>query len=151
VTDDASSREQPSQFRLAAERLYEDTRLRDGLDDSQAEQLLSWGLGEIERAVTEGGEGSAEAEATPLEERAETVREVIVRVNRLMDNYRQWTEGQRRDQMAHLVEWLCRVRPRPLQIGEMMRLEALSAAGSALSPQEFFATLFAVIAGEEEE
>jgi hypothetical protein len=151
VTGDASNRKRLSQFRLAAERLYEDTRLRDGLDDSQAEQLLSWGLAEIERSLKQAGETPTEAESTQIEERAETVRELIVRVNRLMDNYRQWTEGQRRDQMAHLVEWLCRVRPQPLQIGEMMRLEALSAAGSILSPQEFFTTLFAVIAGEEEE
>lgn len=149
--DDAGDQGARSRLRLAAERLYDDTRLRDALDDDQAERLLSWGYNEIARTLAELPASEPEASDTQVEESTAPVREVIVRVNRLMDGYQQSSAAQRREQMARLVEWLCRVRLRRLQVGDLVRLEALSAAAGSLSRQEFFASLLALVAGEEEE
>jgi hypothetical protein len=149
--DDAGDQGARSRLRLAAERLYDDTRLRDALDDDQAERLLSWGYNEIARTLAELPASEPEASDTQVEESTVTVREVIVRVNRLMDGYQQSSAAQRREQMARLVEWLCRVHLRRLQVGDLVRLEALSAAAGSLSRQEFFASLLALVAGEEEE
>lgn len=149
--DDAGDQGDRSRLRLAAERLYDDTRLRDALDDDQAERLLSWGYNEIARTLAELPASEPEASDTQVEESTAPVREVIVRVNRLMDGYQQSSAAQRREQMARLVEWLCRVRLRRLQVGDLVRLEALSAAAGSLSRQEFFASLLALVAGEEEE
>jgi hypothetical protein len=148
--DDAGDQGARSRLRLAAERLYEDTRLRDALDDDQAERLLSWGYHEIARTLAQMPPGPPGEPGTQVEESTATVREVIVRVNRLMDGYQQWSATQRREQMAHLVEWLCRVHPRRLQVGDLVRLEALAATAGSLSRQEFFASLLALVAGEEE-
>jgi hypothetical protein len=148
--DDAGDQGARSRLRLAAERLYEDTRLRDALDDDQAERLLSWGYNEIARTLAQRTAVEPAALDTQVEESTATVREVIVRVNRLMDGYQQWSATQRREQMAHLVEWLCRVHPRRLQVGDLVRLEALAATAGSLSRQEFFASLLALVAGEEE-
>ncbi len=149
--DDSGNQGARSRLRLAAERLYEDTRLRDALDDDQAERLLSWGYREIAHSLAQRPAEEPAALERQAEEAAATVREVIAGVNRLMDGYQQWSPTQRRQQMDRLVEWLCRVHPRRLQVGELVRLEALAAAAGRLSRPEFFAALFALVAGEEEE
>jgi hypothetical protein len=135
------------QLRRAAEQLYEDTRLRDALDDSQARQLLSWGMRELQRAATL----PVQEEAPSLEERAAGLREVMGRINQFVEGYGRWSEGQRRQQMAALVEWLCRARASKLEIGDLMQLEALAASGTTLSPQELFTSLIAAVMGQEEE
>lgn len=140
-----------AQLQRAAEQLYEDTRLRDALDDEQAQQLLGWGLRELQRAASRVVALPATEAAPQLEEQAASVREVIARVNQFVQSYTQWSEGQRREQVARLVEWLCRGRVSDLQIGDIMALEKIAAAGDTLSPQELFASLLAAVTGREEE
>jgi hypothetical protein len=140
--DEAGDDRFQAQLRQAIEQLYEDTRLRDALDDSQAQQLLAWGMRELGRAAESGPE---------LEERAATLREVLARVNQFVGGYAQWGEEQRREQMARLVGWLCHARDGELQIRDILQLEALSAAGETLSPQELFTALLAVVTRQEEE
>lgn len=149
--DDAGEEETRSRLRLAAEQLYEDTRLRDALDDEQAARLLSWGFGEIERAIRDAGAGSSGEAAAQVEERTATVREVLARINRLMEGYPQWSEGQRREQIGALIEWLCRVRPDRLTLADLLRLEALPGTADALAPRRAFSALLAALTGEEEE
>ncbi|MDT8306437.1 MAG: hypothetical protein RRC07_10915 [Anaerolineae bacterium] len=140
-----------SRLRLAAEQLYEDTRLRDALDDEQAARLLSWGTREIERAIREAGARSKEEAEAQVEERMVGVREVLARINRLVERYAQWSKEQRREEISALIEWLCRVRPERLTTGDVLRLEALPENLDAQAPQRVFSALFAALSGEEEE
>lgn len=140
-----------AQLQRAAEQLYEDTRLRDALDDEQAQQLLGWGVRELQRAATRVV-ALPEVDAAPqLEEQAASLREVIARVNQFVQGYGEWSAGQRREQIARLVDGLCRVRSAGLQLADILQLETLAAAGDALSPQEFFAALLAIVSGRDEE
>lgn len=149
--DQAGDQGTRSRLQLAAEQLYEDTRLRDALDDEQATRLLAWGYREIERAVKEAGDAATEEAAARVEERAATVREVLARINRLVEEYPQWSEKQRRYQIAQLTEWICRVRPAQLTLGDVIRLEGLPTGADSLAPDHIFDILLATLTGEEEE
>lgn len=140
-----------AQLRRAAEQLYEDSRLRDALDDEQAQQLLGWGMRELQRAARRVVALPAAEAAPRLEEQAATLREVIARVNQFVQGYTEWSEGQRREQIARLVEWLCRGRAGELQIGDIVQLEKIAVTSDALSPQELFSSLLSVVTGREEE
>jgi hypothetical protein len=140
-----------AQLRRAAEQLYEDPRLRDALDDEQARQLLGWGMQQLQRAARRVVALPAAEAAPELEEQAASLREVIARVNDYVQGYGQWSEAQRREQIAGLVEWLCRGRAADLQIGDVVRLETIAAAGDTLTPQELFSSLLTVITNREEE
>ncbi len=149
--NDSGDEQLRARLRQAAEQLYEDPRLRDALDDEQARQLLGWGMRELQRAARRVV-GLPDAEAAPkLEEQAVTLREVIARINDYVQGHAQWSEGERREQIAGLATWLCRERPGALQIGDIVRLETIAAAGESLSPQELFSSLLTVVTSREEE
>lgn len=149
--NDSGDERMQAQLRRAAEQLYEDSRLRDALDDEQAQQLLGWGMRELQRAARRVVALPATEAAPQLEEQAATLREVIARVNRFVQGYAQWSEGQRREQMAGLVEWLCRRPTGELQVGDIMQLERIAVTSDSLSPQELFSSLLSVVNSREEE
>lgn len=148
--EEAGDKGTQSRLRLAAEQLYEDTRLRDALDDEQASRLLAWGYQAIARATWGPEAGLEKASAAHIEERGKTVREVIGLINRLMDSYAQRNEAERQRQIAALRDWLCRVRTEGLTIGDMLRLETLPSAVDEVAPDHIFSLLLAALVGDEE-
>jgi len=104
MPDQEQARASHARLRKAAERLYEDIRLRDALTDEEAQRVLSWAYGRLERAVEHTKE-MPEEEAMPIiEERSERVERVVRRVNAIMNQFSQTAEGERSTSLTHFVQ-----------------------------------------------
>lgn len=147
--EQAGDERMQSRLRLAATQLYEDTRLRDALDDDQARRLLAWGYRAIAHATNAPKSTPEKDIASHIEERVETVREVIGGINRLIESYVQRNEVERQRQLGVLLDWLCRLRTEGLTIDIVMRLETLPTAMDEIAPDHVFDLLLAALAGEE--
>lgn len=126
-----------ARLQRAAERLYEDSRLRNALTDEEAQRLLSWAYGRLEKAV-EGTQGMPEEEAMPVvEERSETVRSVVRRVNAIMGQFSQAAEEERSVSLARFAEALRQVEKRAEQREDVPAAEAPTATDAAeMGPEE---------------
>lgn len=97
--DKNDSRKIRQRYRKAAEPLYENSSLRDELDDEQAQKLLDWGSRYLKKMANETAELDEEQAETIMETRAEQVSGVMRQVNRLT---RAVTSGEQQELSEHL-------------------------------------------------
>jgi len=136
-----------ARLRKAAERLYEDSRLRDALTDEEAQRLLSWAYGRLERTVERTQEMPEEEAAPIVEGQSEAVESVVRRVNAIMDQFSQTAEGESPASLAHFVATMRRVEERAEQAED-----APVAGGEEVNRDIVFQRLMNLItAGEEAE
>lgn len=95
----------------AAERLLENSSLRDGLNDAQAQRLLDWGLAHVERTAVRS-ENLTDDDAEPLLDGVVTaVSRVIKQVNRLVDGAASMDDEEVAERLAQLWDNLRLVEP----------------------------------------
>lgn len=80
---DSDSRTIKRRYRRAAERIYENSSLRDELNDEQAKRLLDWGNSYLKKVADETAELADEDAETVLDEKTEQVSNVMRQVNQL--------------------------------------------------------------------
>lgn len=143
--------EKEAQLRQASERLYADSRLRDALTDEQAEQLLAWGFEQVEHGI-EHTQTLPAAEATAVfERRLEAVRNALRLVNQIVAQLPEASEAQSRKYVTHLVDALCAVDARIVQVNDMLALEELVVRREALESAELFQRLSEIMGTQPEE
>ena len=86
-------------YRRAAERLAENSSLRDELDDDQAKRLLDWGSGYLKKVANDTAELADNDAENILEAQTERVTGVMRQVNRLT---RAVTAGDQQELSEHL-------------------------------------------------
>jgi hypothetical protein len=98
--------------RQAAERLLDNSSLRDALTDDQGKQLLDWGLAQTEAAAARTAK-LPDAEADPaLEDQVTAVSDVMRQVNRLVAVWPSADEESVREHLKKLRTGLHAVRQR---------------------------------------
>lgn len=137
--------EKNARLRLMSERLYGDSRLRENLTDEQAEQLLAWGMRQLEAEVAQAEEGLAEAAASTLETQAEAVRKVLRMVNRIAAQLPEASRSRSREYIGQLVNALCDVDAGTVNINDLLALEAMVDQRAELEQPQIFERLLAVI------
>ncbi|MFZ0545080.1 MAG: hypothetical protein WAM60_06565 [Candidatus Promineifilaceae bacterium] len=80
---EAGSRKISRRYRRAAERLVENSSLRDELNDEQAKRLLDWGSSYLKKVVNKTADLADEDAENILEAQTERVSGVMRQVNRL--------------------------------------------------------------------
>ena len=80
---EADSRKVNRRYKRAAERLVENSSLRDELNDDQAQRLLDWGSGYLKKLANETAELPDDDAENILETQTERVTGVMRQVNRL--------------------------------------------------------------------
>jgi hypothetical protein len=142
---------QQRRHQLAAERLLDNSSLRDALDDDQAERLLDWGLAHVSRtAAATAHLPDEEAEAT-LDEVTTTVSRVMKEVNRLADDAAEMDESEARQRRQRLVDNLHRLQPGCAAAGLLAEGEEIMQRRQAVPSRELFENLMALLAGQDEE
>jgi hypothetical protein len=86
-------------YRRAAERIWENSSLRDELNDDQAQRLLDWGSGYLKKVVNETAELADNDAENILEALTERVTGLMRQVNRLT---RAMTSGDEQEVSEHL-------------------------------------------------
>ncbi|MDX1664545.1 MAG: hypothetical protein R3272_12185 [Candidatus Promineifilaceae bacterium] len=138
------------QRQQATEDLYSDSRLRDALDDEQAEVLLAWGLQQIESAIE-----AAEPEQLMarddgnIEETTKAVKSVIRMINRMTTELPQASLAQSREYLMLFVDALCDVDARTVQVSDMLALEDLANNREEMEGDAIFRRLVDVILSGE--
>jgi hypothetical protein len=136
---------------LAAERLLDNSSLRDALDDDQAQRLLDWGLSHLSRHAAETAHlPDDEAEAI-LDEVTTAVSRVMKEVNRLADDATEMDESEARQRRQRLVENLHRLQPGCAADHLLVESEELMLRRQDVSSRELFENLMALLAGQDEE
>lgn len=72
-----------SLHKQAAEMLMDDSRLWDGLDDEQAEQLLKWGVDQMKRLLPQGANLSEDEAEAWLDKQVTAVGKMMTEVKEL--------------------------------------------------------------------
>jgi hypothetical protein len=136
---------------LAAERLLDNSSLRDALDDEQAQRLLDWGLAHLSRHAAETAHlPDDEAEAI-LDEVTTAVSRVMKEVNRLVDSSAGMDETETRQRWQRLVEGLDRLQPGCATRALLAESEEIVEHRQAFTDRELFEALMALLALQEEE
>jgi hypothetical protein len=136
---------------LAAERLLDNSSLRDALDDDQAQRLLDWGLAQVRFAVYETAElPDAEAE-TALDEVTTAVSRVMKEVNRLVDGASTMDDEEAHQRRQQLVEHLAPLQPGCATGALAAEVADILARRQELTRPELFERLMALLAVQDEE
>ncbi|MDX1689114.1 MAG: hypothetical protein R3248_14115 [Candidatus Promineifilaceae bacterium] len=157
MPDQKEARAGRSRLGKAAERLYEDSRLRDALTDEEAQQLLSWAYHRLEQAATRAEEMSrkdlsGEAATPNFESQSDAVVSVVRRVNAIMDEYARTDSIESERLLASLVEDVDRAGERPAQAEDMLAAAMLVESPEELNRDGLFQRLMDLVtAGEGEE
>jgi hypothetical protein len=126
--------------RRAAERLLDNSTLRDALSDDQGKQLLDWGLAQTD-AAAERTAKLPDAEADPvLDDQVTAVSDVMRQVNRLVAAGPSADEETTREHLKKLLTGLRAVRQTALTTGQNELVEKLARQDSR---QQDTAALFA--------
>lgn len=134
-----------ARLRPASERLYGDSRLRDSLTDEQAEQLLAWGIAQVEEEVARTAQ-LPEGDARPvIEAQTDAVHRILHLVNQIVAQLPEATQAGSQEYMGQLVDALCEVDSRTVHINDMLALEKLVARREELTGSEIFEQLLAII------
>lgn len=137
--------ERKARLRLASERLYGNSSLRKGLNDQEAERLLAWGFAQVEREAERAQTLSAEEASEAVEAHVNAVENALRLVNQMVEQLPETTETRGRDYVVQLVDALCKVDARTVQINDMLALEELVARREALSRSEIFQQVLEVM------
>jgi hypothetical protein len=86
-------------YRRAAERIWENSSLRDELNDDQAQRLLDWGSGYLKKVASETAELADNDAENILEAQTERVTGLMRQVNRLT---RAMTGGDNQEVSEHI-------------------------------------------------
>lgn len=145
-----------ARLRKAAERLYEDSRLRDALTDEEAQQLLSWAYHRLEQAAARaeempGKELSDEAATPSFESQSDAVVSVVRRVNAIMEEYARTDKIESERLLASLVEDVDQVDERPPQAEDMLAAAMLVESPEELDRDGLFQRLMDLVSAEEGE
>jgi hypothetical protein len=134
--------------RQAAERLLDNSSLRDALTDDQGKQLLDWGLAQTDAAAARTAK-LPDAEADPaLEDHVTAVSDVMRQVNRLVAVWPSADEETARDHLKKLLTGLRAVRQTALTKSQNQLLEELAQQDSRLQDSAaLFADLMRLIQG----
>jgi hypothetical protein len=127
------------------ERLYEDSRLRDSLSDDQAEKLLAWGYSQLQQELERVQALPGEEALPALESQTDAVRTVLRLVNRFVAQLPEASRAQSREYVAQLVDALCEVDARTVQINDMLALEKLVDRRELLESAEIFRQLLDIV------
>jgi hypothetical protein len=130
--------------RRAAERLLDNSSLRDALTDEQGKQLLDWGLAQTDAAAQRTAK-LPDAEADPaLDDHVTAISDVMRQVNRLVAIWPSADEESIRDNLKKLLTGLRAVRQTALTTSQNELLEKLA---QPESKQQDTAALFADLMG----
>jgi|GEM_PF-3222920 len=146
-----NDREKEARLRQASERLYADSRLRDALTDKQAEQLLAWGFEQVEHGVEHTQTRPAAEGTAVFEGQLEAVHKALRLVNQIVAQLPEASEGRSREYVTQLVDALCEVDARIVQVNDMLVLEELVVQREALSPVDIFQRLLEIMRKQPEE
>jgi hypothetical protein len=95
----------------AAERLLENSALRDGLTDAQAQQMLDWGLALVERTAVHSQNLPDDDAELLLDGVVTAVSRVMKQVNRLTDGADYMDDAETADRLDQLWRGLRSVEP----------------------------------------
>ena len=146
-----NDREKEARLRQASERLYADSRLRDALTDKQAEQLLAWGFEQVEHGVEHTQTRPAAEGTAVFEGKLEAVHKALRLVNQIVAQLPEASEGRSREYVTQLVDALCEVDARIVQVNDMLVLEELVVQREALSSVDIFQRLLEIMRKQPEE
>lgn len=150
MPEQEGARAKRSRLRKAAEQLYEDSRLRDSLTDDEAQELLSWAYKQLEQVV-DSTEAMPEEEATPIVEgQRETVKQVVQRVNAIMEAFSREGEGKSRRSLASLAEVLEEAGKPPTPDEAALEMELMAEREGELDREGLFRRLMDALPAEEE-
>ena len=129
----------------AAERLLENSSLRDGLTDTQAQRMLDWGLAHVERTAVRS-QNMPDDDAEPLLDGVVTaVSRVMKQVNRLVDGAAYMDDAEAADRLSQLWDSLRLVEPGTAVPENFAAVQNLAAQRSVLGGEQLFERLAAVI------
>lgn len=100
----AENRKINSRYKRAAERLWENSSLRDDLNDDQAKRLLNWGSDYLKRVANKTAELPDDEAGNLLEVQTDRVGGVLRQVNRLAEAVRSEDDQQVTEQIKVLRE-----------------------------------------------
>ena len=156
MPDQEAARVSRARLRKAAEQLYGDSRLRDALTDEEAQQLLSWAYRQLEQAVNRNDAMTEEESAPIVEEKSDAVKDVVRRINAIMDQFAQAAEADSDISQGAFAETLHQFEERAEQaddapVDEMASVpEMPPTEGPELERDELFRHLMNLVAAEDE-
>ena len=134
--------------RYVAEAILDNSALRNALDDTQAQQLIDWGLARLTAFVART-ETLPDEEATPLMEEAVTaVSRVMRQVNELVEHPTtplEPSEAQTRNALGALSKQLALWQSLALPTADELQTIAQREAADQHTPAETFDSLMAVL------
>jgi hypothetical protein len=136
---------------LAAERLLDNSSLRDALDDDQAQRLLEWGLAHVRLAAYETAELPDEEAETVMDEVTTAVSRVMKEVNRLVDGATTMDDEEAGQRRQNLVENLIHLQPGCATVALTAEGQDILARRQELTRPELFERLMALLAAQDEE
>lgn len=150
---ESENRKVNRRYRRAAERIWENSSLRDDLDDDQAKRLLDWGTVYLKNAANETAELPDEDAENLLETKTEQVSGVIRQVNRLTGAVANKDQQQISDHLEDLRHKVDHLTDFPTLTSEVMeRWDTAIAEGtiSKADSAQIFEQLMNLLDGEEE-
>jgi hypothetical protein len=150
---DSENRKVNRRYRRAAERIWENSSLRDELDDEQARRLLDWGSIYLKNAASETAELPDEDAENLLQAKTERVSGVIRQVNKLtgaVANSDQQEITQRLEALRHSFDHLKDIADPLVKNREEWEAAFSEAASSDVDSAQIFKQLMTLLDGEEE-
>lgn len=131
--------------RQAAERLLDNSSLRDALTDEQGQQLLDWGLAQAKAAAGRTAK-LPEAEADPaLDDQVTAVSDVMRQVNRLVELWPSASEADIQSNVKKLLAGLRAVRQTALTTSQSEIVENLARVGKERDAAAAFTDLMRLL------
>jgi hypothetical protein len=130
---------------MAAERLLENSSLRDALTDEQAQQLLDWALAQVRQtAVRTANLPDNDAEPV-LDETTTAVSQVMKQINRLVDGAGAIDEREFEDRCRQLATAVQQIKQTPPLAEKLEACRPLVARSDPQARAALFAHLIALL------
>lgn len=134
-------------YRRAAERIYENSSLRDELNDEQAKRLLDWGNRYLKKVADKTAELADEDAEIVLDEQTEHVSSVMRQVNQLTKSVAAGDPQEMSDQLQALRKGIDGLKD--VSGDSAVALDQMAVLSEAERSQ-VFKSLMSVLEGEEE-
>jgi hypothetical protein len=139
------SAEARRRHQMAAERLMENSSLRDGLTDEQAQQLLDWGLALIRQTAVRTANLPDDDAEPVLEEVTTAVSQVMKQINRLVDGAGTMDENEFEERWQQLTAALPQLKVAPPAAEQIAPCRTLISGSDSQSRESLFAYLMALL------
>lgn len=151
MANDNDSSIQQRRHQLAAERLLDNSSLREALDDEQAQRLLDWGLAHVSHAVAQVAHLPDEEAEAILDEVTTAVSRVMKEVNRLVDGAAVMDDAEAQQRWQQLIDNLRRLQPSGATTAVAAEGQQILQRRQVITGPDLFESFMTLLATQDEE